>query len=97
MHRSVAPEGADSRRKWVSEPNDETRVAGRPITWDSQSRSWHDLDRSRNVDSSVRRQLPRTNEWAKCQKPTGSRCCTATSSPIRPLSSNDFSALVYGV
>jgi hypothetical protein len=54
------------------------------------------LASSMNEDSSSRRQLPRTNECAKCHQPIGSRCSTETSSPIAPESSKRCNARLYG-
>ena len=47
--------------------------------------------------SSLRRQFPRTYEWAKCQKPTGSTWSMQTTSPMAPASRMPFRSRVYGV
>jgi hypothetical protein len=59
--------------------------------------SWQLLVSSIGPDSSARRQLPRTNECAWCHQPTGSRCWTLISRPIRSSASSRFSIRVYGV
>ena len=64
---------------------------------ESQSMSWHAFARSMNELSFSLRQLPRTNECAWCQNPTGSRCSTETISPMRPESTSRFMARVYFV
>jgi hypothetical protein len=64
MQRSPAPEGRCSGRKWWRPPNEDTRRGGRPTKWLSQSMSCTLLAINMNVDSSVRRQLPRTKECA---------------------------------
>ena len=58
-------------------------------------RSWQHLPISIGFDSSSRRQLPRTKECAKCHQPIGSRCCTATTSPIVPAASAALIVAVY--
>lgn len=63
----------------------------------NQFKSWQHLVIKLNDDSSSRRQLPRTYEWAKCHQPIGSRCCTPTIPPNRPSATAAFTASVYGV
>jgi hypothetical protein len=95
-HLSAEPAGAFSAVKWRSEPKLDTRSIGLPTMCRSQSMSWPDFASSMNDASSVRRQFPRTYECAWCQCPTGSRCCTLTTSPIRPSSMSCFTSRVYG-
>src|SRR5215212_9409389 len=94
-HREPAPAGLLAAVKWLRLPNDDTRTAGRSTTKDSQSRSWQHLAISIGLDSSSRRQLPRTYECAKCHQPIGSRCSTATMSPIAPSARAAFMVVVY--
>ncbi|GAA3141130.1 hypothetical protein GCM10020001_074830 [Nonomuraea salmonea] len=93
-HRSAAPSGRSSARKCDSEPNDDTRAGGRPNRCTSQSTSWQALASSMGAEVSWRRQCPRTNECAWCHQPTGSRCCTLMSRPMRPSSSSRFTSPV---
>src|SRR5690625_7069719 len=65
VQRSVEPGGAFSSRKCLSPPQEPSCVQSESASQRMMSRSWHAFARIMGLVSSSRRQLPRTNEWAK--------------------------------